>query len=281
MQRWLTSHYRMKSYGEEQFEFHSHPQYEIYYFHRGDCKFLIHHNIYHLKPEDIIIMNGLTAHRANPSRQELYERSVVHFSPKWILPAIEALPMDGLLSPFEEMNNYILRGRDTGERQIILDCIQKIDQITKTENFKPEVESELQVLLITLLIQIFKLSKKENEKLTEQKSEKMLHVEEIAKYIQRNYKHKITLDNLSAEVNLSKFYLSRIFKEVTGTTVMDYVMTCRLNQAKYEVEMSPNKTLQEVARDAGFESPAHFSRLFKERLGMTPSQYRKIYRMGE
>lgn len=273
----------MKTLGDHPYDFHSHAHYEIYYFHRGDCKYLIHNSIYELQPEDIIIMDGLTAHRANPSRFEPYERSIVHFSPRWIDPVIETLPFPELLAPFKEMNNCLLRGQDDGERRIILNCMKDMAQLLTDESFhmqeqssqKPEVEAELKVLLLTMLVQIFKLSKKENEQLAKQKSEKVVHVENIATFIQGNFKEKITLDDISSKLNLSKFYLSRIFKEVTGTTVMDYVMACRLNQVKYDLEMNLDKTLHEIAGDCGFESPAHFSRFFKKSLGMTPSEYRK------
>ncbi|MBS4223995.1 AraC family transcriptional regulator [Lederbergia citrea] len=285
MEKWLKSNYKMKSLGEQTFDFHSHAQYEIYYFHGGDCKYLIHNTIYHLQPGDIIIMDGLTAHRANPSLFKLYERSVVHFSPDWIKPVIESLQMPELLSPFEKMNNCLLRGQEESERHSILQSMKKLDQLLHDEQSylgegierkqKQEVEAEMKVLLVSMLVQIFKLSKKENQKLLMQKNEKDIHVEKIADYINGRFKEKITLDDLSISLNLSKFYLSRIFKEVTGTTVMDYVMACRLNQVKYELEMNPEKTLMEVAIESGFESPAHFSRFFKRKLGVTPSEYRR------
>ncbi|MCJ7842573.1 AraC family transcriptional regulator [Lederbergia sp. NSJ-179] len=278
MEKWLRPDYRMKSLGEQDFAFHSHAQYEIYFFHRGDCKYLIHHSIYELQPGDIIIMDGLTAHRANPSKCEIYERSVVHFSPDWIKPVIEELRMPELLSPFKEMSNCLLRGEDEGERELILQSIKAMDRLKNDAlsfHSKPVHEAELKILLLTILMQIYKLSKKENQQLAMPKSEKVLHVENIAHFIQDHFKNSMSLEDISAELNLSKFYLSRIFKEVTGTTVMDYVMTCRLNQVKFDLEMYPDRTLMELATESGFESPAHFSRFFKQRVGMTPSEYRK------
>lgn len=278
MEEWLRPNYRMKSIGEQDFAFHSHAQFEVYFFHQGDCKYLIHHSIYDLQPGDIIIMNGLTAHRANPSKFALYERSVVHFSPDWIYPVIEELRMPELLSPFKEMNNCLLRGQDEGERERILQSMKTMDHLMNEDSafmMKPEVEAELKILLLTILMQIYKLSKKENQHLAMPKSEKVLHVEKIAHFIQTHFKKSISLEDISSELNLSKFYLSRIFKEVTGTTVMNYVMTCRLNQVKFDLEMYPDRTLVEIATESGFESQAHFSRFFKQRVGMTPSVYRR------
>ncbi|CAM4101708.1 transcriptional regulator [Lederbergia lenta] len=285
----MISNYRMKSLGGQTLDFHSHSEFEIYYFHGGDCKYLIHNKIYDLQPGDIIIMNGLTSHRANPSPFETYERSVVHFSPDWIKPVINSLQMPELFTPFKKMNNTLLRGQEERERQSILTCMREMDRLTNddrsyiNENHERkllrEVEAEIKMFLVTLLVQIFKLSKKENQALTMKKSEKDVHVERIAEYINLHFKEKITLDELSVELNISKFYLSRLFKEVTGITVMDYVMSCRLNQARYELEMNFEKTLSEVAVESGFESPAHFSRFFKQKIGMTPSEFRKKKQM--
>ena len=52
-------------------------------------------------------------------------------------------------------------------------------------------------------------------------------------------------------------------------------MGCRLNQVKYLLEMEPDLSIAEVSSSSGFESLAHFSRYFKEKVGVTPSKYRK------
>ena len=275
MNNWLQASYRMKSIGVQELRFHSHTQYEIYYFHSGNCKYLINHTIYDLRPGDIIIMDGLTAHRANPSLQDMYERSVVHFSPDWILPLLESLHMPELLAPFKEMNNSLLRGGEDGIRENIIACIKRLAILSKRKDEKePENQAEMKVLLTDMLVQIFKLSRAENESLSMEKSDKDVHVEKIAEYIHLHFREKIMLDDLSDSLNISKFYLSRIFKEITGMTVMDYVMECRLNQVKYDLEMNPNKKLSTIAHESGFESPAHFSRFIKRKLGMTPTEYR-------
>ncbi|WP_046174554.1 AraC family transcriptional regulator [Domibacillus indicus] len=284
MNEWLFANYRLRSMGrgKHSFELHTHAQYEIYCFHSGDCKYLIHNTIYDLQPGDIIIMDGLTAHRANPSLFTPYERSIVHFSPQWIEPVLESLGMSEWLAPFKEMNNSLLRGGEGPEREAIYGGIKQIVHLTadhRTSN-ESEVEAELKLLAASILLHVFKLSKTANGKLVMPKSEKDLHVEKTAAYIQTHFKQKVTLDDISAALSISKFYLSRVFKEVTGITVMEYVMDCRLNQVKYELEMNPEKVLTNVAVEAGFESPAHFSRFFKKKVGMTPSEYRRQKQSG-
>ena len=102
-----------------------------------------------------------------------------------------------------------------------------------------------------------------------------MHAENIASWINQHYSEKITLERIAKELNLNKYYVSHVFKEVTGFTVMQYVMECRLIQVKYLLEMRPDLSLEEIFTATGFESGAHFSRFFKDKMGMTPTSYRK------
>ena len=208
-------------------------------------------------------MDGLTAVPTHTSCKDLLKKCCPFFD-GLDQPVVLSLQMPELLAPFKKMNNSLLRGRDEKERQTILSCMKEIDRLTTDDQSyildgdkrkrKAEVETEIKVILVSMLIQIYKLSKRENHGLTERKSEIDKYVESIAHYINQNFRNKVTLDDLAQSLNLSKFYLSRIFKEVTGMTVMDYVMACRLNQVKYDLEINVEKSVSEIAANSGFES---------------------------
>ncbi|WP_209123813.1 helix-turn-helix domain-containing protein [Alkalihalobacillus sp. BA299] len=70
--------------------------------------------------------------------------------------------------------------------------------------------------------------------------------------------------------------MSHVFKETTGFTVMEYVMGCRLTQVKYLLEIELDKPLKDIAYECGFESVSHFSRFFRQQVGMTPKEYRRF-----
>jgi AraC-like DNA-binding protein len=70
--------------------------------------------------------------------------------------------------------------------------------------------------------------------------------------------------------------MAALFKEVTGLSVMEYVMHCRLNAAQYMLE-TEDKTITEISGNIGFESVSHFSRYFKKKLGRKPTEYRKLF----
>nr|WP_277398216.1 AraC family transcriptional regulator [Neobacillus citreus] len=265
------------------FQFHSHHEYEIYFFCGGDCKYLINNRIYELVPGDIILLDGMTLHKANPWGESIYTRSVLHFSPTWLSDLISTLGIPNLLMPFKKLNNPLLRTRYDengqyvdGQMKKISGLLTEIDEELQRTGKKSELlEAEVKLELTQLLLAIYKMSKKELAQVNSRKTEKEVHVEEIASWIRDHYTEKISLDRISSELSLSKYYVSHVFKEVTGFTVMEYVMGCRLNQVKFLLEMEPDLSLAEVSSASGFESLAHFSRFFKEKVGITPSRYRK------
>jgi len=126
-----------------------------------------------------------------------------------------------------------------------------------------------------MLIILHRLTQKGDIKPLNEKVGKAKHAERIATYIQENYMRNLDLDSIAKELNFSKSYLSHLFKEMTGFTVMEYVMACRLTQVKYLLEMEPEKSIKDIAIESGFESASHFSRYFREREGMTARQYRR------
>ena len=264
-------------------QFESHSTHEIYFFEEGECKYLIQNRIYELEPGDIILLDGLTLHKSNPLSPDTYVRSMIHFSPAWLESMLPILGIPNLLDPFQKLNNCILRTRFDASGQYVAKKIkwiskqlEVIDQeYRSTGKVNVLFESELKLEFLQLLLYIYKISECEHLRIKQKKTEKKQHAENIASWINRYYSEKITLERIAKELNLNKYYVSHVFKEVTGYTVMQYVMECRLIQVKYLLEMRPDLSLEEIFTSTGFESGAHFSRFFKEKMGVTPTSYRK------
>ena len=65
----------------------------------------------------------------------------------------------------------------------------------------------------------------------------------------------------------------RWFKEMTGTSFTEYLIEYRLGKAAHELKLT-NDTILEIAQRTGFDNISNFNRLFKKRLGVTPSHFR-------
>ncbi|CAM4222569.1 AraC family transcriptional regulator [Paenibacillus alkaliterrae] len=287
MDEWITAFYRVQGTELPIVNFHSHHEYEIYFFGGGECKYLINNRIYDLQPGDIILLDGLTLHKPNPRYISTYTRSMLHFSPSWLQELLSVLGLPNLLDPFQNLNNCLLRTGNDESGQFVEGRIERIanllvqmdEEMQRTGQKSELLEAEVKMELVQLLLGIYKMAQKEFTHVKKKVTGKEQHAEAISTWIDAHYTEKVSLDQMAADLNLSKYYASHIFKEVTGFTVMEYVMGCRLNQVKYLLEMEPDQSLTDVSRAAGFESVSHFSRYFKDKMGITPSRYRENKRI--
>ena len=278
----LVANYRQQG-NNQSFAYHSHPEYEIYFFHAGSCRYLIHNQIYDLEPGDILVMNGLTLHKPNVRMKSEYVRSVIHFSPQWIKGVLTELGSLYLLDTFQNLPNYLIRTKENDASKRLEKVVSRLSEVKQAFDLSEDLEkeTEMKVLLLQILIMVHQLTQMDFVKYPNKKIDKAEHVENIANYIQSNYMERLTVDSIAKALNLSKSYLSHLFKEMTGFTVMEYVMACRLIQVKYLLEMEPDKSIKDVADESGFESASHFSRYFRDKVGVTAREYRlqrqKIY----
>ena len=100
-------------------------------------------------------------------------------------------------------------------------------------------------------------------------------VEQIVNYFDDHYNEKISLDQIAENMYLSPFYISKIFKSETGDTPIRHLINIRLEKAKELLVEGYSGSIQEVAASVGYEDAYHFSKLFKKRYGISPSQARK------
>ncbi|HHU89507.1 MAG TPA: response regulator [Clostridiaceae bacterium] len=104
-------------------------------------------------------------------------------------------------------------------------------------------------------------------------SNKVELVNAAKKSIEENYADNISLNSVAADVMITPSYLSRLFTEIEGQTFSDYVLHVRMNKAK-ELLSDRSMKIYEIAEMVGYRGTKHFLKVFKEKEGLTPSQYR-------
>ncbi len=100
-------------------------------------------------------------------------------------------------------------------------------------------------------------------------------INQVRKTIEERCKEQISITTLAKDVYLTPTYLCVLFKQVTGTTINDYLTLTRLEKAK-KLLSDPYIKLYDVCYEVGYLSPSYFSRLFKKYTGISPSEYRNI-----
>lgn len=91
-----------------------------------------------------------------------------------------------------------------------------------------------------------------------------------------NFVQKLDLDALAGQHHISRYYLAHIFKQITGYSLKEYLMLCRISFACHRLE-EKEQSIGEIMEAAGFHDMSNFSRSFKERIGMSPTEFRKKF----
>jgi AraC family transcriptional regulator len=84
----------------------------------------------------------------------------------------------------------------------------------------------------------------------------------------------LNLDQLAAQVGLSKFHFDRLFKRAIGLSPSRYQIDLRMNEAR-RLLRETRKSIIDIALDVGYTNPSHFAKLFRRENGLTPSEYRQ------
>lgn len=100
-------------------------------------------------------------------------------------------------------------------------------------------------------------------------------MEQILNYFEEHYNEKISLDRIAENMYMSSFYVSKIFKKETGDTPIRHLINIRLEKAYELLENGWNGSIQEAAASVGYDDAYHFSKLFKKKFGVSPSQVKR------
>lgn len=98
----------------------------------------------------------------------------------------------------------------------------------------------------------------------------------IIAYMENNYAQDISIEQLATTHFISPTYLSKIFKEVTGVSPINYLIQIRLEKAHHLLE-TDEYSIKDIAKAVGYEDAYHFSKSFKKQYGLPPSKVRQAH----
>ena len=103
------------------------------------------------------------------------------------------------------------------------------------------------------------------------------YLREMVRYLDRHYREKITLDQLSALFSLNKYYLHKKFRQQFGIPINQYIVNCKINKAKELLRYS-SLSVQEIAEHVGVSNTSYFIRMFKKHENTTPLSYQYAWK---
>jgi len=154
----------------------------------------------------------------------------------------------------------------TNNEDIIALYRKIVSEFEKKEKYYHETVIGYTKVLLSLLSRENDEREEKTESLNIRKIET---VKKVIQYIYENFQKEITLDSISGEINISKFYLSHIFKEITGKTVIEHLNYIRCTHARTLLK-SGKYTVTEACYASGFANRSYFTRTYKKIIGNLP-----------
>lgn len=246
---------------------HTHTHYEIFYLINGDCTFFINHNIYKLNKGDLVIVPKGEIHKSTHPQEGYSERFVLCFKESGLDMlydiigkeiACEALQA-GVISIPEKRREYV-------EALMYKMIFESEGQDVLSQGF-------IKTGLMELILFIIRCRRFEENAVKEMDVDNQL-MQEIATYIYNNYYKKISLEDIAKKFHISRSYLSKKFKSVTGFGFKEYLINVRIKNA-CRLLLETNKSITDIAFECGFNDSNYFGDAFRHIKGISPNKYRK------
>lgn len=256
----------------EQHNFHIHDEFEIMLILSDGMMCAVGEQTYMLPKNSLLLFNNMDLHMINTVKPGPSERYVVSFRPEYL----ELLSSDktNLLECFffRPTSDPNLLPLSDGQASLLTDILVRITDYRSPENAQL-YGSDLfvKILLIELLLRVNAMYRDYHNITAPTISQNYSLVYNVMIFIHKYYWDDITLDTLSQQFYINKFYLCSLFKSVTGTSPNQYLINCRLMKAK-ELLLN-HMTVEQVCSQVGYNNLSHFSRAFKKHTGMSPKQF--------
>lgn len=252
-------------------DFHLHDGCEIYFLISGDVNYFVEKNIYPLKFGDLIITNNNEIHKPAFTSDVVYERITLEFNQD--LPQLFSTNNFDVLNCFYnrisgEQNKISLSPNETSN---ILELFHKYENLCNITNnaanlLRLNCFIELMVYINNLFLNVRNID--ENNYIP-------LKLQPILDYIDKNLDSDLSLEVIEKKFFISRFYLSKLFKKFTGSTIHEYIIYKRISIAKKLLTEGCNVT--EACMKSGFNDYSNFLKVFKKTVGILPGKYNKIH----
>ncbi len=248
---------------------------ELCFFSRANLFLLVAGQHIHVQDGDLCLLGEGVAHRLQYNPQSPYTRYVVHVQREYIQPVLAVLGLGAVLEQAQQyscLRVNVEQGRRRETEQSFLALWKECQKPGLTGGV---VSARLQCHLALALQHLAKAQApgRPEEYYPCGKAARR-RVQQVVEYIDQHYAEPITLDALSQQLFVSKYYLSRIFTRTAGCTLLEYVQYRRVSNAqRYLVGTSRN--ILDICHDCGFNNLGHFYRTFSKFTGTSPQEYRR------
>lgn len=258
--------------------YHWHQCCEVLLVHEGTGHIIVNQKTYEMKPGRLFVFQPYQLHKVSAavSPDKPYVRTILFLHPR---------DFDTALRPFPSLHAVLEQLWRSSHTEPVIDLhadLPYLEQLIARYHNRPSGEHRMaeEENMTLLLLQLLEAISRRRH-IPERMEYRMLtHSEQAMQWIETHYASEIGLDDIAEALHLSKFYLSRLFRNETGSSLSDYLTARRIKQA-CRLLYTSSYSVEHIAAEVGYPNASYFIRTFKKTMGITPLQYRKSAQKAE
>lgn len=247
---------------------HFHDSYEIHYTSKGNTQYVINENVYEGSSGMVAVMNAMELHKITLDSREGYERYIINFKPKFLASLVNDISDLNLLftERFSGFENCIQLSEN--EKCYFENMLKELIELNDSaKTYFRELKLQLKLMEIIIYLNERYLIELNNGSTVRVEN----RLENIIKYINKNFYKNINIDILANDFYMSKSSLIRLFKENIGLPPGQFIKYVKVIKGRDLLMLG--LTIKEVSSKVGYKDESSFIKNFKEIIGETPKQY--------
>ncbi|OQB15598.1 MAG: Bifunctional transcriptional activator/DNA repair enzyme AdaA [Firmicutes bacterium ADurb.Bin193] len=249
-------------------EQHSHNFYQIIYIKEGLIEFKINGKKYTAGKNSLIFISNLESHELKVLEYP-YKRYYVLIKPHYLHSLISEPVLVSIFKHRPAHFNHVIALRPEDSVYVSNTFKSMYDEASTSMPFWEFTLCSYFFLLLTFLFRKYK----DSFPITTI-NKPMETILDVQKYIEQHFTENIVLEEVSKRFYSNKFYMSHLFKKITGFSFKEYLILQRILKSK-ELLINSSESITHVGLYSGFNNVNHFIRIFRQYEGITPYQYRK------
>lgn len=256
--------------GNLNYDYHYHDFDKIIIFIQGSVTYRIEGCAYRLEPYDIILVSHNDIHRPDIASHVPYERIIVYLSPGFLNAyRSESYDLSACFQKSKELHSHVLRIHSM-EKSSLYHTLTNLEYACTHDGYAKELYC--QVVFLEFMIQLNRASLTNRVQYLPP-STGDARILSIMDHINRHLTEDMTVDSIAESFFISRYHLMHLFKEETGYTLFDYITEKRLLLARERLRTGNSVT--EVCFSCGFKNYSTFSRAYKNKFHISPSETMK------
>lgn len=252
---------------------HFHNEYEIFYILEGERQFFFQNRNFIARKGDLILVDTNLIHMTKSVSEDDvgHNRIILYISSEKMQEIDQKFPSLKLVPFFHQHYGIYHLTEEQQEAFMNLYYLFKQEDKDKKRSYKQAIELAVTSYFLRLSRE---LDSRTPERPLHSGDGKYKNVYAIADYLSEHCTESISLDDLAERFFLSKYYICRVFKEVTGYNINEYINIYRIQYAKRLLEET-DRSIADISEIIGYGSITHFEKMFKTYMTVSPLKYRK------